>query len=286
MTILKDQTPSSEPVPQALQPFEVQTVTDEMRSLDALPETVTPMPDRLPIADVEELQLFTMRTALDDHHVERLASALRDDADDLLPILVLRRGGRVILVDGRHRMKAYKVAGRAESIPVVEFQGSPKEALLEAQRVNNMPALGLTKSERMDAAWKLVRLDASGAARFTLPQIEKVGASRAQATKMRQVLRALGEPGMQYATWREAYSRFMNQPQREYSAEDVEEMLNKQAEEAADKLVRVFGNRLSDRPEVLARTIEIYSGRRFDEVMQSLLERNGYNPDEDANDDF
>lgn len=286
MTATTDQTFSPEPFLETSQPFMEQTVTDEMRSLDALPENDTPMPERMPVADVEDIQLFTMRTVLDDHHVERLASALRDDADDLLPILVLRRGGRVILVDGRHRMEAYKVARRAESIPVMEFQGSPKEALLEAHRVNNMPALGLTKSERMDAAWKLVRLDASKVARFTLPQIEKVGVSRAQATKMRQVLRALGEPGMQYATWREAYGRFTNQPQPDYSPEDVEEMLNKQAEEAADKLVRMFGKRLSDRPEVLARTIEIYAGRRFDKVVHFLLERNGYNPNEDANDDF
>ncbi len=264
-------------------PDNLDDLSEEMRSIEALPEDTSSKPECLPMSALEEIDLFQVRAGISSFHVESLARALAHD-DDLQPVLVLRRGGRYFVIDGRHRIRAYEDAGRGESIPVVEFTGTLSEALLEGQRLNKRHTLAMTKDERMDCAWKLVKLDAAGACRFTLPQITAVGISRGQATFMRRVLRELDDAGFGHARWKHALRAHQKQPANEYTEEEIDEMNEAQAHEAADKVARVLGTRLADKPEVLARMIEIYSGRRISEVVAILNERN--QPDEDEFPDF
>lgn len=268
--------------------YEHKPVADElgtaMRALDALPEETSPCPERMSATALEELDLFAVRTGLSSFHVESLARALTQE-DDLQPVLIIRREGRAFLIDGRHRKRAYEVAGRGESIPVIEFQGSPQEALLEGQRRNKLHTMAMTKDERMNCAWKLVKLDATDACRFTLRQIMAVGVSRGQVTTMRKVLREL-VVGFEHMTWKAAMRDYSKKPEREWTDEEVEEMNEAQAQEAADKFARTHGTRLADRPEVMARMIEIYTGRRIGEVVRILNERNGHEDDEDEFADF
>ena len=101
---------------------------------------------------------------------------------------MLRRGGQVFLIDGRHRVAAYAASGRAKSIPVVYFEGSPREAVIEAWTVNSKPILTLDNQQRQDGGWELVKLGS-----FTSKEIERaVGISKAQVTIMRRAFRTLG----------------------------------------------------------------------------------------------
>ena len=248
-------------------------LTAEMRRLEAMSPDTGPMPGRMAASALVEIELFQVRAGIFTAHVESLDRALAQDGD-LQPLLVLRRGGQVFLIDGRHRKRAYEQAGRGNSIPVVEFLGTPQEALLEGQRVNKLHTLAMTKDERMDCAWKLVKLDASGACRYTLKQIAAAGISERQVTFMRRVLREL-ENGFEHARWKTAQRAHSKAPGREYTEDEIEEMMEAEATALADRMVRVFGTRYADKPEILARAIEQYAGRRTPELVRILAERSG-----------
>jgi len=259
-------------------------LADDMRTLGEMAEDDTAMPERLDASRLEETELFQVRAGISTYHVESLSRALGHEGD-LQPVLVIRRGGKVFLIDGRHRKRAYEQLGRSSSVPVVEFKGTLQEALLEGQRVNKLHTLALTKDERMNCAWKLVKLDAANACRFTLRQIMAAGVSRGQVTTMRKVLREL-QDGFEHTTWKAAMRAYSKTPEREWTEEEIEEMNEAQAQEAADRFARIQGTRLADRPEVLARMIEIYSGRRIVEVVRILRERNSLQDYDEENEDF
>lgn len=263
----------------------VDALATEMRSIEALGPDASPMPERMAASQLREIELLAVRAGISTYHVDSLARSLGQDGD-LQPLLVIRRGGMVFLIDGRHRKQAYEQAGRGDSVPVAEFLGTPQEALLEGQRLNKRHTLAMTQDERMDCAWKLVKLDAAKACRFTLPQIMAAGVSRGQVTFMRKVLRELGEDGFEHVKWKAAQRAHSKKPGREFTEEEIEEMIEAQAQEAADKFARTHGTRLADKPEVFARMIEIYSGRRIGSVVRFLSERNASGDDDADGDEF
>lgn len=115
-------------------------------------------------------------TGLDKGHVRGLLQTLRATGG-LDPILVWEETGdtegaptgRLVLLDGHHRLPAYATAGgKRKGIPAIVLKGSREEAMLEAVRANSRESLPLTKNERMDAAWRLVRLPGK---RLTVPAI-------------------------------------------------------------------------------------------------------------------
>lgn len=257
-------------------------VASEMRLLVSLAAEATPAPLYVSAHQLEELDLFQTRNEIASVHVNDLVAGL-EDGGDLTPVLVLRRGGRLFLIDGRHRKAAYIEAKRGNEVPVQEFVGTPAEAVLEGQRLNRQHTLRMSQDERMDAAWKLVKLDASGQCRYTLKAIMmSAGAGRGQVTLMRRVLRELGPRGHEYAQWKGALRFHKGQPQQVYSEDDMEAMWDAEARSGADKMVRAVGRRPADRPEVLARMIEYYSGRRIHAVIRVLQERNVLDEDDDS----
>jgi hypothetical protein len=265
---------------------ETEGVAAEMQMLASLSPDTRPLPHRLPLDQLEELDLFQSRVAISGFHVESLARGLQHTTD-LLPVLVMRKGGRVFLIDGRHRKEAYRLARRADGVPVEEFTGTPAEAVLEGQKRNQQHTLAMTNDERMDGGWKLVKLDASGQCRFTLPEIMvSVGISRGQVTFMRRVLKDLGSDGHHHMRWKLAQRAHKKTPEPNYTEEDIEEMHDAEAREFADKVARQYGTRYADRPEVMVRFIEYYTGRRVHEVSRLLLERNRVDDELDDGADF
>lgn len=251
----------------------VDTLTAEMHSVEALEPDIGPIPQRMAASRLREIELFEVRAGISSYHVENLARALGQD-DDLQPLLVIRRGGKVFLIDGRHRKRAYEQAGRGDSVPVTEFLGTPQEALLEGQRLNKRHTLAMTQDERMNCAWKLVKLDAAKTWRFSLPQIMAAGVSRGQVTFMRKVLRELGEAGFEHVRWKAALRAHNKQPGREFTEEEIGEMHEAEGREAADRFARNHGTRLADKPHVMVHFLETYMGRRLDELLRLLNERN------------
>ncbi len=65
----------------------------------------------------------TKRGLVDKGHVAKLAAFLKEPRKDLDPITILRVGKRNIVVDGHHRLEAYRSQKRKD-IPVRWFTGS------------------------------------------------------------------------------------------------------------------------------------------------------------------
>ncbi|MEL0438256.1 ParB N-terminal domain-containing protein [Phycobacter sp. K97] len=100
----------------------------------------------------------------DKAHVRGLTQTLRASGE-LDPVLVWQEidatgqpTGRLVLLDGYHRLAAYATAKPRETVSATVFQGNRAGAMLAAVRANSREQLPLTKNERMDAAWRLVRL--------------------------------------------------------------------------------------------------------------------------------
>lgn len=131
------------------------------------------------------------QTGTDKAHAKGLAQTLRT-VGDLDPVLVWQEvdsdgqpTGRLILLDGHHRLAAYATAkGHREAVPAVVLTGDRAVAMLAAVQANTRDSLPLTKNERMDAAWRLVRLPGK---RLTVPTVAKAaGVGAATVDRMRK----------------------------------------------------------------------------------------------------
>ncbi len=129
-------------------------------------------------------------------HVRGLVQTLRATGD-LDPVLVWQEvddeghaSGRFVLLDGHHRLAAYATAkGLHERIPAVVLQGDRSAAMLEAVKANSRDTLPLTKTERTDAAWALVRLPGK---RLTVKIIAAAaGVGAATVDRMRKRLKVM-----------------------------------------------------------------------------------------------
>lgn len=104
-----------------------------------------------------------------EFHIATLRKTLRATGK-LDPILVWREcdetgkeTGRLVLLDGRHRLKAYGQCANAPilanlngKLPALVIAATPMEAHLAALQVNTKDTLALTSLERADAAWAMV----------------------------------------------------------------------------------------------------------------------------------
>jgi len=131
------------------------------------------------------------QTGTDKGHVRGLAQTLRT-VGDLDPVLIWEEvssdglpTGRLVLLDGHHRLAANAtVKGKQKGIVAVVFKGDLTEAMLEAVKANTRESLPLTKRERMDAAWRLVRLPER---RITVPAVARAaGVGAATVDRMRK----------------------------------------------------------------------------------------------------
>jgi len=140
-------------------------------------------------------------------HVRTLVAVLKRGGD-LDPVLVWREQdgagrltGRMVLLDGAQRMKAYRSFGRDQHIPVTVFEGSKAEAAETAVTANARVTIGLCSAERTDAAWRLVWFYEY---ELSKPRIMKAaGVSSGTVAKMRRRAREMREQEAEFTgDWR------------------------------------------------------------------------------------
>lgn len=95
--------------------------------------------------------------AADINHIRELARIVGASSGPLDPILVTPIGDKFYVVDGHHRMEAYRLAKWRKAIPVTYFEGSLEEAEEEAWRRNYKNSLPVTQDDKLEAAWRLVQ---------------------------------------------------------------------------------------------------------------------------------
>ncbi|MBO6717070.1 MAG: ParB N-terminal domain-containing protein [Rhizobiaceae bacterium] len=97
------------------------------------------------------------RLAEDDQHVATLVDAIGNAKSPrfLDPILVWWSGVHWYVVDGFHRLLAYRKAGVNQPVPVAVFSGSLEEAVEAAAAANSKDKLPMTKKDKNNMAWRL-----------------------------------------------------------------------------------------------------------------------------------
>lgn len=176
-------------------------------------------PAELPLGDInQEPELFQPRhdslayaPGVSEAHIARLARQPRNGSP-LDPVTVAAIGNAWFLVDGHHRIEAYKAAGWAKDIPV-EVRSSDT---LGPERVewaiglscadNGKDRLGLADSDKQTRAWQAVARDACGSKEKLA---ERYRVSERNIAYMRAAKKKLEDAGRDpedYPSWRRARS--------------------------------------------------------------------------------
>lgn len=143
---------------------------------------------------------FKLREAgTNKDHVRDLTARIRE-VRDLDPVLLWqgsRGSGGLTILDGEHRIEAYRSAKRKKPIPAIIVHCDRRTALLLAMQANTKVALVMTGAERSDLAWRLVRhpkVNEDHA--FTKPQIVRAtGVGHSTVDNMRKRLVQILEDG-------------------------------------------------------------------------------------------
>ncbi len=262
------------------------------RALDALRQAqkattkLGDEPNRLPISQLDELpKVFQIRSAeVDDRHVSDLLKALNIHGA-LDPIMVWRCGGRNFVVDGHHRIAAYRLWRKSKELPVVFFKGTVDEAIEHAEAVNGKASLGITYEERSNYAWKLV-VHAELLGKLSKAQlVRRANIAKGTIDNMRAAFAILGERAVSLPSWRDAMTEWKRGLQ-DGDQEFDESWQEAEAMKIVDRLGKEFGKRLAKRPEIAAKAFSHLLGRKSRDVAVLMLEEEGLTPilrDEDGN---
>lgn len=221
----------------------------------------------LPVAAIEVAENLFQPRAVAEWHLSGLLAAVKAKRT-LPPLLVYRVGLRTFLLDGHHRLEAYRRVRIADAVPVQFFWGTPAEAVLAARKANSEPKLPMSVKERHDDAWRLVKLGRHSKADIH----EAANVSVGSVAEMRKALRALGAQEVeQCRTWREAREKARGKADWTAMGEDERQArLDALAEMWTGRLGKAFGTKLSDNPEVAANALAGYFGRRLPEIVRHL----------------
>lgn len=272
-------------------PEQPSTDDDLSEAITKLTEEVTKgtredRPDRLPIGDIIECpEAFNVRGEDPaEHHLTELKRAL-ERLTDLDPVLILPCGDSFVLIDGHHRLEAYRRDEERTDIPVRYFEGSIENAVLEAARINAKAVLPLNNQQRQNLAWRLVLTKRYSKAQL----VEAAAVSYGQISNMRKAMKALNDDANSYDNWWKAQQAAAGKLRKQDEDFDPEAWLREQAAAFADRMFKTYGTKLSRNPSLLALVLVDYCGRNaqglYDELGM-ILDIDPADEEDDEEDDF
>jgi hypothetical protein len=192
-------------------------------------------------------------------HVFGLAKALENSGKPLEPILVLPVGEHFYVIDGHHRIEAYHSVKWSKPVPIELFRGSLKAARIEAFRRNSKDKLPMSKQDKMEGTWALVK-----EGELTAKKISDItGSSERQIYYMRSTwkeIRALPEEqslDRQELTWAQARAAL--------DGEDLkpdDDWKEKETQKLVDALLKAkIGQGLMKHPDITAEALARINGK-------------------------
>ncbi len=215
----------------------------------------------------------TKNGVVDKRHVADLASALQNlgPKADLDPVTVLKVGTRNILIDGHHRLAAYK-AKKRKDIPVRWYPHSPKKALIESGRENAKSRLPMPGSARSQRAWTLVCSDI-GLSKSAIQLAS--GASEGTISNMRRKFREYAAEGKAPPDeWLDVL-REKWQSDGDFDPGAVKELIAKWAEGITSTFGPATSFRSPSKVEMLADAFVLWSERNAEILAMHLVEALG-----------
>lgn len=229
------------------------TSLEDLLKIEEATDRISLRPEALPVTDLQiadqvfQWRKFTSELAHEEAHVKELVRVIETSEKPLDPILVTVVGDSYYVVDGHHRVLAYRAAKWSSPVPVVYFEGSVDEARLEGLRLNIKNKLPMTRDDKFEAAWSLVK---EGRKYSKSQIIDMTTASDGTVATMRRILKEY--PESINMSWYEARSR-----QHESSEDfDHDDWLEQKAHKMAEQIMKNVGPDLPRRPDVLALALE------------------------------
>jgi len=228
----------------------------------------------LPITRISKrTAVFQPRTlegilAEDEEFIRDLVKVLKNsDGKPMDPITVWYGGRNYYVIDGHHRLEAYRRYWgencREKVIPCTEFKGSLVEAMEFAGQANHKNKLPMRQDMRMNFAWRLVCVsdliagrivDASGVALRTVRTMRAKLRHRLEEDKPEDATshkRQLGEQA-----WKDIRDNREKLGLEEWEKRDLAE-----ANRMARRLSREFGSQLHRKSHILAQALVILDGK-------------------------
>ncbi len=120
-------------------------------------------PTTLPLRDIHVAdKVFQWRNRAENiarsiGQLDELTRVLKATKKPLDPVVVTAVGNKFYLLEGHHRLEAYQAAGWSKPIPVRYFERAVAQAKDEALRLNIKDKLPMSRAEKFDAAFRLVK---------------------------------------------------------------------------------------------------------------------------------
>lgn len=218
---------------------------------------------------------FQPRMDLDGYEIKKHIQALADSilrGNTMTPLLVYAIGGKRLVIDGHCRLEAYKAAARKNpnknkyAIPIRFFGGDFNQALKEAAKLNSADKQKLTREEKSEMAWRLVKHGFVEGDCYTSRELEVVtDVSKSQIHVMQQKLKELLQiyqsktPEEQEEldhpldlTWSDILRERWKKSQEEWQMEEKREQI---IEGMKDRLLKTFGNKPVTLPDLFMEAV-------------------------------
>lgn len=241
------------------------------------PRLSTASPKKLRLDQIDEMpSVFQPRVVGDglatERHIETLMNAaMNETGHELDAVHVWWSGKRWLLLDGHHRVEAYKrlqAKGKKISlIPVQAIKGTLRDAQDVANGLNRKDKLPVSTEDKANSAWRYVFLGDSRSYRV-LASI--TGASKSNIATMfnrrAELIEKYGDNWQEQVdgmTWLEVKTL-------DRETESYEDWEDKRVNDIARKLFRAFGPSLYNQPELLAKGIERLSPHLYKGLVEWL----------------
>jgi hypothetical protein len=186
--------------------------------------------------------------AADDAHMRELVRVLLDSKAAFDPLLVGPIGAKFFILDRHHRFDAYHTVGWKRTVPVEYFEGSLREAQIEALKRNSKNKLPISGRDKSEAAWRLV---CQGEGKGNQTAIAKASTlHRRTVSTMAKIFRE--HPEAAAMTWREA-RKF----QWDERPEPEDDWRLKKAQKLATQWVKNLPPNFAAQADIVAMALEI-----------------------------
>ncbi|OWY12325.1 chromosome partitioning protein ParB [Thioclava sp. F34-6] len=235
---------------------------------------------RLPLGKLKvEPETFQFREfETTEDHVRNLTAAIVA-GNEMDPMTVWKRGEcDFVVVDGHHRHAAYEDAGYAKSVPVVVHECGEADAMLLALNENTKTKLPMTKTERDNAAWRLVCSEHQLSKAQT---VKATGVSDGTVAKMRRTRNTLDEQELGLPeTWWMAMRAVKGIEQQEWDEDMQAQVIEARANALDDAIGKELGRMGRRQWEAVALVLE----RRLNRQVLSYLVDELRNDDDEEED--
>jgi ParB-like chromosome segregation protein Spo0J len=220
----------------------------------------TTWPNQLPLSCIlvaDKVFQWRMRKwnqAASEDHVLELARVIIATEKPLEPIVVFPAGENFYVVDGHHRLEAYHAVDWHQQVPVNVFEGSLDEARDDALASGIKNKLPMTRDDKQEAAFTLVRETDLTAAKIT----DKTTVSTRQIKYMRAAWREWqGAEHPEDRTGEITWAKVRKWKNGNTEAPDVEEWKEREAQKMVDALLRhKIGQGLGRNPDITALALQ------------------------------